>query len=266
VRGSVRRAPAWLAIVALAAALAGCGHSDASSGGSGGGSAAASKTLTVFAASSLTGAFQELGKQFEAAHQGVKVQFSFGGSSDLVAQIQQGAPADVFASADQANMDKLTKASLNGTPPVVFATNLLSIIVAKGNPKVITGVADLAKPGLKVVLCADGVPCGTYAEQILASAKVDVTPVSLEQNVKGVVTKVTTGEADAGIVYQTDVKAAGDAAAGVAIPTDINVVANYPIASVKTSTQTAVDQAFIAFLTSADGQAFLAQYGFGPKA
>jgi molybdate transport system substrate-binding protein len=160
-------------------------------------------------------------------------------------------------------MDKLTKATLNGTDPVVFATNLLQIIVAPGNPKGITDVVDLAKPGLKVLLCAEGVPCGTYAKQILDAAKVTVTPVSQEQNVKGVVTKVTAGEADAGIVYATDVKAAGTKAAGVDILTDINVIAKYPIASVKASTHADVDAAFIKFLTGPDGQAILATFGFG---
>jgi molybdate transport system substrate-binding protein len=124
-------------------------------------------------------------------------------------------------------------------------------------------VADLAKADLKVVLCADGVPCGTYAKRILDAAKVTVTPVSQEQNVKGVVTKVTAGEADAGIVYATDVKAAGAKAAGVDIATDINVLATYPIATVKTSTHTDVDDAFIEFLTGPDGQAIMATFGFG---
>ncbi len=146
---------------------------------------------------------------------------------------------------------------------MIFATNLLTIIVPPGNPKGITGVADLAKPDLKVVLCAAEVPCGKYAQQILTTAGVAVTPVSLEQNVKGVVTKVTADEADAGIVYVTDVIAAGDAAAGVDIPADINVVAEYPIASVKASTNSEVDQAFIDFLTGPDGQAIMAKYGFG---
>ena len=171
--------------------------------------------------------------------------FSFDGSSTLATQIIQGAPADMFASADQANMDKITTPGLNSTPPTIFATNLLTIIVPKGNPKGITGVADLANPDLKVVLCADGVPCGTYARQILASAGVTVTPVSEEQNVGGVVTKVTSGEADAGIVYVTDVQANADKADSVAIPADINVIAKYPIAALKTSTQATVDAAFI---------------------
>jgi molybdate transport system substrate-binding protein len=218
--------------------------------------------ITVFAAASLTAAFTEVGTAFTKANPQAKATFSFDASSALVAQIIQGAPADLFASADTANMTKLTQPGLNAESPVVFATNLLGIIVPKGNPKGITGVADLASPDLKVVLCADGVPCGTYAKQILASADVTVTPVSLEQNVKGVVTKVTAGEADAGIVYVTDITAAGDAAQAVAIPADINVVAQYPIAAVKTTKLLATSDAFIDFLTGSAGQAILAKYGF----
>jgi molybdate transport system substrate-binding protein len=219
--------------------------------------------ITVFAAASLTDSFKEVGSAFTKANPGATATFSFDASSALVQQIIQGAPADVFASADTANMDKLTQPGLNGTPPVVFATNLLAVIVPTGNPKGITGVADLANPDLKVVICAAEVPCGKYANQIFTTAGVTVTPVSLEQNVKGVVTKVTAGEADAGIVYTSDVKAAGDKADAVAIPAGINVVAKYPIASVKTSTKTDVDAAFISFLTGPDGQAIMAKYGFG---
>ncbi|MEP6658791.1 MAG: molybdate ABC transporter substrate-binding protein [Acidimicrobiales bacterium] len=219
--------------------------------------------ITVFAASSLTAAFNEVGASFTTTNPEAHVTFSYDASSALVAQIIEGAPADLFASADTANMDKLTTLALNGTTSVVFATNLLQIIVAPGNPKAITGVADLAKADLKVVLCAPEVPCGKYANQILDTAKVTVTPASLEQNVKGVVTKVTAGEADAGIVYVTDVMAAGAKAAGVDIPADINVIAKYPIASVKASTHADVDQAFIDFLTGSNGQAILAKYGFG---
>jgi len=220
--------------------------------------------ITVFAAASLTDAFNEIGAAFTKAYPQAKTTFSFDASSALVQQITQGAPADLFASADQANMDKLTKASLNGGPPQVFANNLLGIIVPAGNPKGVTGVQDLSRPDLKVVLCADGVPCGTYAKQILTTAGVTVNPVSLEQNVKGVVTKVTTGEADAGIVYVTDIAAAGSKAAGVEIPKDINVVAVYPIAPTKTSQNTAVDQAFIGFVLGSQGQAILDKYGFLP--
>ena len=218
--------------------------------------------ITVFAAASLTDAFNEIGSAFTAANPDAKVTFSFDASSALVQQISQGAPADVFASADTSNMDKLTTAGLNGSAPVVFATNLLAIIVPKGNPAGITGVADLAKPDVKVVVCAPEVPCGKYATQVFDAAKITVTPVSQEQNVKGVVTKVTSGEADAGIVYITDVMAAGDKAEAVTIPNDINVVAKYPIASVKASTHADVDQAFIDFVLGPDGQQILAKFGF----
>jgi molybdate transport system substrate-binding protein len=182
----------------------------------------------------------------------------------LVQQIIEGAPADVFASADTANMDKLTEAELNGAEPAVFATNLLTIIVAPDNPLGITGVEDLAIPDLNVVVCSPEVPCGNYADQIFTAAGVEVTPVSLEQNVRGVVTKVTAGEADAGIVYVTDVIAAGDEAAMVEIPEDINVIAEYPIADVAASESPDVGQAFIDFVLGDEGQAILAEYGFGP--
>jgi len=258
---SLRRSAVSFALSALVAAA--CGSSR-SSGSSPTASVAALKgDITVFAAASLTESFEEVGDAFMRANPGVKVTFTFDASSALVTQITQGAPADVFASADTATMDKLTTAGLNGAAPVTFATNLLSIITGPGNPKGITGLADLARADLKLVLCDPSVPCGRYAAQSLAKAKVTATPVSLEQNVKGVVTKVTAGEADAGIVYTTDVKAAGAKAAGVAIPADQNVVATYPIASTKTSKRADVDQAFIAYLTSADGQTILAKYGFG---
>jgi len=218
--------------------------------------------ITVFAAASLTAAFTDIGAAFTAANPEAKVTFSFDASSALVQQISQGAPADVFASADTSNMDKVSQAGLNGSEPVIFATNLLAIIVPKGNPAGVTGVADLANSDVKVVVCAPEVPCGKYASQIFDAAGITVRPVSQEQNVKGVVTKVTAGEADAGIVYITDVTAAGDKAEAVSIPSDINVVAQYPIASVKASTHADVDQAFIDFVLSPDGQAILAKYGF----
>jgi molybdate transport system substrate-binding protein len=227
------------------------------------GARAASGGITVFAATSLTEAFTEVGDAFSAANPGSTVQFSFDASSALVQQIIEGAPADVFASADTSNMDKLTDENLNGTDPVVFATNVLTIIVPAGNPAGVTGVEDLANPDVKVVLCAAEVPCGNYANQILDAAGVDVTPVSLEENVRGVVTKVTSGEADAGIVYVTDVTAAGDDAEGVEIPEDINVLAEYPIATVGASENQGLGEAFIDFLTSDDGQSIMSRYGFG---
>jgi molybdate transport system substrate-binding protein len=222
-----------------------------------------SESITVFAASSLTEAFTEVGDAFAATGSGAEVTFSFDASSGLVQQIIEGAPADVFASADMANMDKLTDEELNGTEPVIFATNRLTIIVPEGNPAGIAGVEDLANPDLNVVLCAEEVPCGNYANQILDAAGVEVTPVSLEENVRGVVTKVAAGEADAGIAYVTDVTAAGDAAEMVEIPEDVNVLAEYPIATVGASDNQDVGEAFIDFLTGPDGQAIMAEHGFG---
>ena len=255
--------PAVIPILVLLLIGAACGSSSVTAAATT--TAAALKgDITVFAAASLTESFKKVGDAFMKANPGVKVTFTFDASSALVAQITQGAPADVFASADTANMDKLTAPNLIGAVPVAFATNVLQIIVGPGNPKRVTALADLAKPGLKVVLCDVAVPCGKYAKQSLDNAKVTVTPVSLEQNVKGVVTKVTAGEADAGIVYSTDVKAAGAKAAGLAIPKDQNVVATYPIAATKASAHADVDRAFVAFVTSADGQAIMTKYGFGP--
>ena len=259
-RSSRRVFLAALALVGLVSASCGSDDDVTPAGGS---TAAVSGSVTVFAAASLTGAFTEIGTAFMAANPAAKVTFSFAGSSDLVAQIREGAPADMFASADTSNMNKLTEAGNNASPPEVFATNSAAIIVEQGNPKQITGVADLAKPGLIVVQCAPEVPCGKYAAKIFENAGVTVTPKSLEENVKAVVTKVSLGEADAGIVYATDITAAGDAAEGVAIPADINVQAQYPIAVTKEAKNAAGAQAFIDFVTGPEGQKILAAYGFG---
>ena len=225
-------------------------------------STAVSGNIVVFAAASLTAVFTELGDAFMAENPEANVTFNFAASSGLVTQIGEGAPADVYASADLSNMTKLTDAGNNATEPVVFATNLLSIIVGPGNPKGITGVADLANDDLIVVICSPEVPCGKYAAQIFENAGVTVTAKSLEENVKAVVSKVTLGEADAGIVYETDVTAAGDKAAGVTIPPDINVLAQYPIAVTKEGGNPEGAQAFIDFVNSERGQAILASYGF----
>ena len=218
--------------------------------------------VTVFAAASLTAAFTEIGEAFTLEHPGADVTFNFAASSELVAQIGQGAPADVFASADKSNMTKLTDAGNNATEPETFATNLLEIIVGPGNPQGVTGVADLANENLIVVTCAPEVPCGKYAAQVFESAGVTVAFKSLEENVKAVVSKVILGEADAGIVYKTDVDAAGDKAAGVEIPTDINVLAEYPIAVTKDAPNAEGAQAFIDFVQSEQGRGILASYGF----
>jgi len=220
-------------------------------------------TLTVFAAASLTAAFTELGDAFTAENPDAEITFNFAGSSDLVAQITEGAPVDVFASADLANMAELIDAGLAADDPAVFATNLAEIIVETGNPTGITVVADLADGDLVVVQCAPEVPCGSYAEQIFANAGVEVTPASFEENVKAVVTKVVLGEADAGIVYRTDVIAAGADADGVTIGDDLNVVAEYPIVSIADGSNPAGARAFIEFVLSPAGREILAAFGFG---
>jgi molybdate transport system substrate-binding protein len=248
-------------MVTLALAVAGCGGGEPQGGGAGGQDGGA---LTVFAAASLTEAFNALEPDFEAANGGVSATYNFAGSQALVSQIQQGAPADVFASADTPSMTKLTDAGLIDGQPQVFAGNSLQIAVAEGNPRGITGLADLAKSDLKVVLCAEEVPAGRYAEQVLDKAGVTVKPVSLEENVKAALNKVTLGEADATIVYVTDVTAAEDGADGVDIPAEQNVPATYPVGVVKDAKNAAAGKAFVDFLRSEAGQSKLQSFGFAP--
>jgi molybdate transport system substrate-binding protein len=252
-RSWIRSAVVLLVVAMLAAA---CGNDDQPSGGS-----STSTEIKVFAAASLTAAFDELGPQFTAANGGTKVTFNFAGSQALATQIQQGAPADVFASADTTNMDKVK--DLVGTPQV-FASNQLQIVVEKGNPKGVKGLGDLASADLKVVLAAPEVPAGRYAQQALDQAGITVKPVSQEDNVKAVVTKVSLGEADAGIVYTTDVTAGGDTVDGVDIPAVQNVTATYPIATVKAGSNQAKAQAFMDLVLSSQGQQVLESYGFLP--
>jgi molybdate transport system substrate-binding protein len=218
--------------------------------------------LTVFAAASLTGAFGEIGKAFSQANPGATVTNSFDASSALAQQITQGAPADVFASADTTNMDKLKADGFTTSTSQVFARNKLEIVVAPGNPKGITTLADLAKSGVIYITEAPSVPAGKYALQALKMAGVTVTPKSLETDVKSVVSKIELGEADAGIVYSTDVTAAGTKVAGVPIPDADNVIAQYPIAAVKATTNSAAANAFIAYVLSPAGQAKLQSFGF----
>ncbi len=219
---------------------------------------AAAGNLTVLAAASLSESFKELGTAFEAKHPGSKVTFSFDSSSALAAQANNAVPADLFASADQANMKKVTDAG-NATGPKVFAHNKLAIIVAKGNPKKIKSLADFTR--VSFVLCAPEVPCGKYGVEALSKAAVKAQPKSLETNVKGVVTKITSGEADAGIGYVTDAKAAANAE-GIEIPDAQNVVAEYPVAVLKQSANSTLAQAFLDFIVGAEAQAVLAKYGF----
>jgi molybdate transport system substrate-binding protein len=248
------RLAAMLAAGALL--LAGCGGDDSS-----GGSSPAPAELKVFAAASLTVAYTELGERFTAANGGAKVTFNFAGSQALATQIQQGAPADVFASADLANMDKVK--DLTGTPRN-FASNRLQIVVEQGNPRNVQSLDDLAAGNLKVVLAAPEVPAGRYAAEVLGKAGVTVKPVSEEDNVKAVVTKVSLGEADAGIVYVTDVAAGGDKVEGIGIPESQNVLAIYPIATVSESRSPGQAQAFMDLVLSAEGQQVLRANGFLP--
>lgn len=220
--------------------------------------------LTVFAAASLTDAFEEIGAAFEESHPDVDVTFSFASSSDLAGQIIEGAPADVFASADQNNMTKVVDAEAIAADPQTFATNALAIIVEAGNPQGITSVEDLADdPDLIVVSCDPEVPIGAYTEEVFANAGVEVEIDSFEENVRAVSEKVQLGEADAGVVYATDVTAAGDAADGVKIPADINVIAEYPIATTSEAGDPELATAFVDFVLSDDGRTVLGEFGFG---
>ncbi len=251
----------WIGAVSAALLLAtsaGCGSDDSGDSSSG----EKTKTLTVSAAASLTDTFTELGKQFEADNEGVKVKFSFGGSSDLVAQIQQGAPADVFASADTANMDKATADDLIEGEPVNFASNTLGIAVPPDNPAKVTSLQDLSKPGTKVVVCAAEVPCGAAAQKVEEAAKVTIKPVSEEQSVTDVLNKVETGEADAGLVYVTDVKSAGDKVKGITFPESSSAVNTYPIGALADSKNQDLAKEFVDLVTGPDGQQVLADAGF----
>ena len=243
--------------LALALFLTACGNDSDGGGGSG------DTTLTVYAASSLTAAFGEIAEEFEAEHEGVDVKLDFGGSSDLVTQIQNGAPADVFASADTANMDKLVQDGLTGADPQDFATNVLEIAVPPGNPAGVRTLADLAEPGLKLVICAPEVPCGAAAQQVAQVAGVTLDPVSEEQSVTDVLGKVTSGEADAGLVYVTDVAGAGDDVEGITFPESKQVVNVYPIAPVKDADRSELAQEFIDLVLGDAGQQVLQDAGFG---
>jgi molybdate transport system substrate-binding protein len=219
-------------------------------------------TITVLAAASLTESFGALEKAFEASHPGTDVMASYAGSPALVAQIQQGAAADVIATADGASMQKLGDSKSLAASPRMFVTNKLAIAVEPGNPKGVQGLGDLARPDLIVVLAAEEVPVGKYGREALAKAGAKVTPRSLEENVKAVVAKITLGEADAGIVYETDVRAAGGKLGSVPIPDAQNVIASYPIATLSGAPNPKGAAAFVAFVLSAEGQGILRSHGF----
>jgi molybdate transport system substrate-binding protein len=245
----------------MALVLAACGTS--TSPGSAGSTPATrlSGSLTIFAAASLTEAFDDDKTRLTRSNPGLSITYSFAGSQALVAQVQSGAPADVIATADQTSMQKLVTANLVETPRD-FARNLLEIVVGPGNPKGVKGLADLARPDLRVVLEDPSVPAGKYGRQALDRQGVKVSPVSLELDVKSELQKVETGEADAGIVYVTDVRSAGARVSGVAIPMEQNVVATYPVAVVSSTANHALAQAFVDQLVGGVGQDALTSRGF----
>lgn len=249
---------AGLLLAVLLLVTAGCGGSDDSSGSRG--SSPKTTTLTVFGAASLKATFTELGKTFESRHKGVEVAFSFAGSSDLVTQIQGGAPADVFASADTATMDKLTS-DLAGTP-VSFATNTLEIAVPPGNPAKVRSLQDLATKDVKVVICAAQVPCGAATVKVEKASGVTLEPVSEEASVTDVLGKVSSGEADAGLVYVTDVKGAGTSVKGVTFPESSEAVNTYPIATLSGSKHKTLAKDFVTLVTGSTGRSVLAAAGF----
>ncbi|TAM66046.1 MAG: molybdate ABC transporter substrate-binding protein [Microbacteriaceae bacterium] len=260
-----------LAAVAGVLLLAGCASGQSGSSPAGAGHAATSShaadalsgDLTIYAAASLTASFNELAAAFEKANPGVTVKpIDYDGSSTLATQLIQGAPVDVFASADQATMDEVSSAGLLDGSSTVFARNALEIAVQPGNPRKITGLSDLANPKLQVVLCAPQVPCGTASHTLLDADGIAVRPVSEEQNVTAVITKVKSGNADAGLVYVTDVKAASSAVAGVKIPDADKAVNKYPIAALKAAPNPTAAAAFVQFVLSPAGQKVLAGYGF----
>jgi molybdate transport system substrate-binding protein len=222
---------------------------------------ASTTSITVFAAASLQGTFTQLGKQFEAAHPGDSVKFSFGPSSGLATEITSGAPADVFASAAPANMDTVVTAG-DATGPKDFAKNEMEVAVPPANPAKVTTVDDLAHSSTKVALCQPQVPCGVVAAQVFKNANLTVKPVTLQADVKSVLTQVELGNVDAGMVYVTDVMAAGSKVKGVPIPASDNASTLYPIATINHSKNMSEAQAFVAYVLSPAGQKVLKTAGF----
>lgn len=219
-------------------------------------------TVTVFAAASLTESFTRIGKDFEAANPGAKVTFNFAGSSALATQINQGAPADVFASAAPANMKTVTDAGNGDGDPATFVKNQLVIAVPKGNPKGIKGLSDLTRAGVKVALCAEQVPCGAAAKKALTAANVKLTPVTLEADVKAALSKVKLGEVDAALVYRTDARSAASDVEGVEFPESSGAINDYPIVVLKKAPNHDGAEAFVAYVQSEKGKAVLNQAGF----
>lgn len=252
-----------LAVVAVAAlSLTGCGGGSTGQPNSGAGGGAVTGEVTVFAAASLTESFTQLGKQFEAEHPGTSVRFSFGGSSTLAQQINNGAPADVFASASPTNMKQVGDAGEVSGQPTTFARNTLQIAVAKGNPKHISALADVGRPDVRLALCAEQVPCGAAAKQAFQAANLTPKPVTMEQDVKATLTKVQLGEVDAALVYRTDVAATGGRVDGVDFPEAARAVNDYPIATLAKAPHGAAGKAFVDYVLSPPGRDALRKAGF----
>jgi molybdate transport system substrate-binding protein len=266
----LHRATRLLLAGSLLLPLAACGDDDDDAGGSETTSAsepaadAVSGSITVFAAASLTDAFEEVGSAFEEANPDATVEFNFGASSALREQILAGAPSDVFASANPSNMDQVVDAGEVEGDDEVFVRNELEIAVPAGNPGPVDGLDDFATPDLLIGLCAEEVPCGEFGREALANAGVTPSVDTNEPDVRSLLTKVEAGDLDAGIVYVTDVLAAGDAVEGVEIPEEDNVIAEYPIAALSASASPEVAEAFVAFVLSDEGQEILESYGFLP--
>ncbi|MGN6252409.1 MAG: molybdate ABC transporter substrate-binding protein [Marmoricola sp.] len=245
------RRPIVVAVaLALAAGTAGCGSDPSGSG---------DQTLTVFAAASLTEPFTDLGKEFEAAHPGVHVVFSFGASSDLATQVGQGAPADVLATASTSTMQQVGDQAEDIHE---IATNSMEIAVPADNPAHVRGLPDLARKDVKVAVCQAEVPCGVVAAKVFDNAHLHVTPATEENDVKSVLTKVALGEVDAGVVYVSDVHTGPDTVRGIAIPAAVNAVTTYPISVLGSTTHQQLADAFVALVTGPDGRSALNDAGF----
>ncbi|PWK44386.1 molybdate ABC transporter substrate-binding protein [Actinoplanes xinjiangensis] len=255
------RAVVTIGLAALIA-LAGCGDGATGRPVAVGSGSTVTGPITVFAAASLTESFTTIGRRFEAAYPGTTVTFNFAGSSALATQINEGAPADVLASAAPKSMAVVVDAGNGAGTPTTFVRNQLVIAVAEGNPRGVAGLADLAEPDLKVALCAQTVPCGAAAGAAIEAAGARVTPVTLEQDVKAALSKLKLGEVDAALVYRTDAKAAAADVDAVEFPESAKAVNDYPIVALKDARNAAGAQAFIAFVLSADSVQVLTEAGF----
>lgn len=262
------RARAILAVLSAAAALflTACGTGggiDERSSESGGAASSAEGTLMVYAAASLTTSFDRLAEEFEAEYPGVDVTVDYGGSTGLAQRLQEGARADVFASADERTMQRLTDSDLPSGESEIFASNTLTLVVPEGNPADISGLDDLRKDGVNFVRCAPEVPCGAAADELEKANGVALSPVSSELSVTDVLGKVTSGQADAGLVYVTDAKAAGGRVETIEVPHSQDVVNYYPVVTFPDSPNATAAREFVDALTSERGQTILRDEGFG---